>query len=238
MCSAATTVGADEQPVMRLTTIRPVEAWHDLDRHLRDMMPDFARQAGLHSVWAGRQGPGDGDHRVVVTLWASDREQAAAVTVPEALERLGPAVPAIVETRIEVLRLRIRERFPRDRPMRIMRVYRGRTRPDELEPYLSEARAGVLIDGSREDGPGALACGIERAVDRPDGFVTASLWADWSCIEAATGGDVRHPLLTRNTARLVAGEPAHFELITALDGPQAEPRVHTQAQGTQAAVRP
>ena len=214
MCSAALLADVSDRPVMRVTTFQPVDAWHDLDRHLRELMPDFASQAGLYGVWVGRRGPGYGDDRVVVSMWSSGRAQMAAYTVPEALDRLSQASPAILETRIEVLQLRIREQFPRDRPMRILRIYRGLTREDELELYLSEARAGVQVDGSREDGPGGVAC----AVAPEGGFVTASLWADWPSIEKATGGDVKHPLLTRNAARLVAGEPAHFELITALDG--------------------
>jgi hypothetical protein len=67
------------------------------------------------------------------------------------------------------------------------------------------------LDGQRPDGPGGLVCGIHGE----DGFVTLSVWPDWSCIEACTGGDVRHPLTTRNAARLADGGPTHDEIVPA-----------------------
>lgn len=223
---AASPIDADEQPVLRLTTFQPAEAWHDLDSRLRELMPGFATQAGLDSVWVGRRGPGDRDDRVIVSVWASCREQAAAVTIPEMLEAAGPSGPAIIGARTELMPIHFRLRFTRDRPMRIVRVFRGITHPGELEPYLEEVREGATMDGVRLEGPGALL----SALDGAGGFVTASLWPDWPSIELATGGDVRHPLVTRGSARLISGEPAHFEAIAILDGPRAE-AAHPSAPG-------
>ena len=203
---------ADDGPVVRLTTFHPVEVWNDVDRELRALVPIFATQPGLLDVWVGRRGAGSGDDRVAVSMWSSARSQDAAITVPQALARDARAGTAIEDARIEVLPIRIMEQFPSERPMLILRIFRGTCRPGELESYLSEARTGVLIDGSRPDGPGALV----SAVDGAGGFVTASLWPDWASIEVATGGDVDHPLATRNSARLASGGPIHFELVATL----------------------
>jgi len=93
--------------------------------------------------------------------------------------------------------------------MTILRVYRGWTRPGELEAYLAEAAAGTRLDGERPDGPGAFIC----ASDGEARFVTVSVWPDWSAIEACTGGDIGRPLSTRNAARIEQGAPTHYELV-------------------------
>jgi hypothetical protein len=208
------TTTATDGPVMRVTMFRPADMWHELDRRLRELLPVFAGQSGLLEAWVGRGGTGSSDERLVVSIWASARAQETALTVPDFLELESRTDSAIVDRRTEVFAVQIRERFTRERPMQILRIFRGQTRPGEMDAYLAEARQGVVVDGRRPQGPGAVVC----AVDGQDGFVTASLWADWPAIEAATGGDVHHPLATRNAARLVGGAPAHFELIAATQG--------------------
>ena len=115
----------------------------------------------------------------------------------------------MTSAQVDVMPVRIHEVFERDRPMTILRVFRGRTHPGELEAYLEEARAGTLADGARPDGPGALVC----ASDGETTFLTVSLWPDWSAIEACTGGNIQQPLATRNAARIEHGGPTHFELV-------------------------
>jgi hypothetical protein len=49
--------------------------------------------------------------------------------------------------------------------------------------------------------------------DGVDSFVSASTWTSWSAIEAATGGNTRHPFATRNSRRLVDFRIVHLELL-------------------------
>jgi hypothetical protein len=195
---------------LRLTTFRPRDRWHELDRYLRRLMPLYAQQRGHLSTWVGRRAGGPVDDHVLVSLWASRSEAEEAFEIPAMLDLQDQWPAAIADARAEVLPVQILEVFPRPRPMSILRIFRGRTHPGQLEAYLTEALAGTIVDGARPDGPGALAC----ATDGAGGFVTASLWPDWPAIEACTGGDIRLPLATRNAARLESGEATHFELVT------------------------
>ena len=205
----------DAEPVMQVSRFHPIDMWHDLDRHLRDLVPTaLAVQPGLIEAWAGRSGPDTGDERVVVSVWASASAQQQAPTLTTLFDRMTSTAGAIVGERTDVLTIAIEARFERSRPMTLLRVYQGQTRPGELASYLEEARAGVIKDGQQPRGPGALICGSRGDL----GFVTASLWPDWESIQLATGGDIRNPLATRNTARLAAGRPNHFELIATVSG--------------------
>ena len=204
--------------VMRVTTFRPVDVWHDLDRRLRDMAALFAAQEGVVDAWFGRSGQGTGEERVVVSTWASHLTQSLAPTLP-GLDGVADRGPLLADVRTDVLDVRIREQFVRPDPMRLLRLYRGTTRPGELEDYLLEARVGVTRDGGHPYGPGALVCGTYG----DDRFVTASLWDAWESIERATGGDIHHPLATRNVARLAGGGPAHFESIGCWTTPPSRP---------------
>jgi hypothetical protein len=91
----------------------------------------------------------------------------------------------------------------------ILRIYSGQTLPGQLDAYVEEAMKATRADAAAPVGPIAVCMGIDRA----DRFVTASVWSDWSSIEASTGGDIERPLLSRNQARLAAGGPTHFEII-------------------------
>ena len=41
-----------------------------------------------------------------------------------------------------------------------------------------------------------------------------SLWPDWAAIERATGGDVRRPMATKDSARIVDMDIVHYEVVT------------------------
>lgn len=202
---------------LRLITFGTQGTWHDVDRTLRDWLAAYAVAPGNQGTWFGRRGAGPTDERIVVSVWEPGRAPGAEGDIAERLSREVPPDVHLAGPSSEVLPVRIHETFPRATPMTILRVFRGRTRPGELEAYLAEAAEGTRLDGERPDGPGSLVC----AADGEIGFVTVSLWPDWAAIEACTGGDIRRPLATRNAARLESGAPVHFELVTMTDADPA-----------------
>jgi hypothetical protein len=198
-----------DRPLLRVATLTVPDTWHELDRTLRACMPVYAAQDGNTVTWLGRRGPTPIEERVVASVWSSRQALDQATDIVELLRAHGTGATTVVSSRIDVLPVRLHEVFERDRPMAILRVFRGRTRPGELEAYLDEARAGTHLDGARADGPGALVCGSDGQAT----FVTVSLWPDWSAIEACTGGNIQRPLATRNAARIEEGSPTHFEIV-------------------------
>jgi hypothetical protein len=194
---------------LRVTTIGPGETDHELDAALRAIGPATGVLPGNLGVWLGRRSVSSLGERVLVSVWSSRQAHDRALAIARDVLLGQPPVASIAGQKTDVLPVEIEASFPRDRPMTILRVFRGRTYPGQRATYLTEAAAGVLIDGERPDGPGALICGL----DGDDGFVTVSLWPDWAAIEACTGGDMRRPLLTRNAARIEHGAPTHYELV-------------------------
>ncbi|MET0771804.1 MAG: hypothetical protein ABWZ82_01865 [Candidatus Limnocylindrales bacterium] len=196
---------------LRVATFTAPETWHVLDQTLRGCVPAYAAQAGNIIAWLGRSGPGPTGARVLASVWSSRRAHDEATDIVELVAARGGV--SVISDRIDVLPVRLYEVFERDRPMTILRVFRGHTYPGQLEVYLEEARAGTRIDGTRPDGPGSLVCGA----DGQAAFVTVSLWPDWSAIEACTGGNIQRPLTTRNAARIEQGAPTHFEIVPAIE---------------------
>ena len=198
---------------LRVATFTAPATWHVLDPTLRACVPAYAAQAGNIITWVGRSGPGPTEERVLASVWASRRAHDEATDIVELVAAHGSGGMAITSNRIDVLPVRLNEVFERDRPMTILRVFRGRTYPGQLEAYLEEARAGTRIDGRRPDGPGGLVCGSDGEAT----FITVSLWPDWSAIEACTGGNIQRPLTTRNAARIEQGAPTHFEIVPSIE---------------------
>ena len=74
-------------------------------------------------------------------------------------------------------------------------------------PYLVEARsrdARRRLDQLRPERVLPWRCG-----GRDDFLTSVSAWTSWSAISMATGGDVRRPFITRNSARLASQEVTH-----------------------------
>jgi len=192
---------------LRVATLTAPETWHLLDPTLRACVPAYAAQAGNVMTWLGRSGPGPTGERVLASVWSSRQAHDAATDIVELVDAHGGL--SVISNRIDVLPVRLYEVFERDRPMTILRVFRGRTYPGQLDVYLEEAHAGTRVDGARPDGPGSVVCGADGEAR----FVTVSLWPDWSAIEACTGGNIQRPLTTRNAARIEQGAPTHFEIV-------------------------
>jgi hypothetical protein len=199
----------DEQPVIRLFRFRPVHV--EFDHVLRtEMLPDLRSLAGLVDVRVGRHGPEDLGGRIVVSVWANHESMVAGVGESMTQPIFHPERLAETTDRIlEVHRLEVAFRFDLATAPTILRVFRGRVRPGELELYVEDARAGTLADAAADRGPNAL----YLAAIPPDRFLTVSLWPSWTAVEAATGGDVHRPIVTRDPRRIVEMDVAHYEVV-------------------------
>ena len=198
-----------DEAVIRILHFRPQRV--DFDSQLREQfIPVLRGQAGLLDLIAGRHGPDERGPRVVVSVWDADAVVALPPWTDQALIDPGgvaetPAPPA------EVMPVRARFRADRTDPARVLRIFRGRVRPGELEAYVDEAASGTRADAAAGHGPLALYLAADDAA--PDTFITASAWADWSAIETATGGDIRRPVATRHPERLIEADVLHYEVI-------------------------
>jgi heme-degrading monooxygenase HmoA len=184
---------------IRLLTFRPLETPSVVDRDLI----------------VGRRTNGTDPERIVVSVWeASEPMEAWAGgsgidAVPERSLIAGIEVRAL-----EVLALAAEFEVEQATPPSVLRVFRGVVRDGELDAYVDEAHAGTLADDKAGYGPHALYLGV----DPPNRFLTVSLWADWSSIEAATGGDIRRPVATRHADRLTGGNAEHYEVVSDISG--------------------
>lgn len=197
----------DHGPVIRLFTFRPVHpAFDEILR--RELIPELRSQVGIVDCYSGRQGPDELGPRVVASIW---RDHAAMVEAVS--ETLGVFRPDRLEETtdrvLEVMPLRVAERFAMDGEPRILRVLRGRVRAGEMDQYEQDVRHGMALDIENATGPAAL----YLAHDPPDGFLTMSVWHDWRDIERATGGDIHQPRATRRPERLVDFEVDHYEMV-------------------------
>jgi hypothetical protein len=207
-----------EAGTLRLVTFEAQVPEPVVDAALRDeIIPELSRLPDIRHCFAARRGLAGDEFRVIATIWEAGRP------VPESPEtlRIGAASrdvrPLVERAQVDVLPIEVQARFARPEEARILRVFRGHVAAKEMDAYLVEARTGMLADASINSGLSAF----YLATRRPDDFVTVSAWTSWSAIELATGGDVRRPFVTRNSARLVGHEVLHFEIIGEGVGPGA-----------------
>lgn len=195
-----------EAPVLRLLRFRPSGSGVAFDAILREsLIPRLLESPGLRGAYAGRHGPDEAGERLIVSIWASDVALPSDRSEPFVFERHAD----IMDPAVEVLPLVVELCGGDDAPAHVLRAFRGRVREGELDAYVEEARVGTLADIAAAHGPKVLLLGT----DPPDRFVTVSLWSSWERIELATGGNIRHPIATRNRERLVAGTASHYEVI-------------------------
>lgn len=193
---------------LRVLIFRPTEAAATVDARLRDeFLPALCERTAIADAYVARHGDDPAD-RVLATIWrippGADDDVAAL---------LGAALPdergSIADARLDVVPLEVEARFEREDPPGILRVFRGTVRPGELDAYIEDARRGMLADA--EVNPGLIAFYLGRHGN--DGFVTVSAWTGWDAIERATGGNIRQPFSTKNSARLVAFVVDHYEIL-------------------------
>lgn len=198
-----------DRPVIRLFRFRPARV--EFDQTLRTIMvPDLRRIDGLIDVHVGRHGPEQLGGRVVATIWTDRAAMEAGMGRSLAESTFHPdRLSETVDHEFETHELDVMLRFSGGRPSTLLRLFRGQVKPGELAAYIEEARAGTMADVEAERGPAAL----YLAADPPDRFVTLSLWPDWAAIERATGGDIRRPISTKDSARIVEMDIVHYEVV-------------------------
>jgi heme-degrading monooxygenase HmoA len=201
-----------DQPVLRLFRCRPLRT--AFDGILREeMIPELRCRPGVIDVQVGRKGPDELGERLVSSVWES--REAMVASMGDGLESPHFHPEYLAETTdrsLESLPVATVLRFGGDQEPGIVRLARGEVRPGELPAYVEEARAGALGDIAGGAGPIALYLAIEG----PDRFVTLSIWDSWSSIETATGADVRRPIATQRSERLVAFDVTHYEAVRGL----------------------
>lgn len=89
-----------------------------------------------------------------------------------------------------------------------------------MDAYIDEAHAGTIADERANEGLIALYLGTTGRVT----FITVSAWTGWAAIEGATGGDIRRPLATKNSERLVTFDGAHYEILPNVSRPGTRDR--------------
>jgi hypothetical protein len=203
-------------PVLRLFRFRVAGSPAAFDSALRDrVMPRFVEQPGLLATYVGRRGAAGVDERMIASVWESHAAIRAAADDPTTRDTFSFEVDGdVADPRLETIPLRLALGFdPRGDPQ-ILRVFRGEVKPGEDAQYLEDVRAGVLSDVEAGHGPQALFLGFVGS----SAFVTMSAWASWRAIESATGGNIRRPVATRNTARLTSGTADHYEIVPEIAG--------------------
>jgi hypothetical protein len=193
--------------LLRLFGFRPTIPGEMTDRCIRESIEAGLIEKGATRVYSGRGTDGRGELRRVVSVWPDDLEGTLAEALGDVMS-FEASIDA-AERSISVLPLRLTLAFDDEAPATILRVFHGRTRPDDLESYIADANAGTIADAEAQRGPLALFL----AVDPPDRFVTVSAWADWDRVSEATGGNLRAPIATRHTERLVEWGASHYEII-------------------------
>ena len=196
--------------ILRVVTFEAQLPEPVLDAALRDeIIPELSQVPGLRHCFAARRGLAGDELRVIASVWGPGR---SVPELPEAqlIGRATRAVrPLLEHAQVEVFPIEVQAHFARPEEARILRVFRGHVAAGEIDAYLVEARSGMLADASINSGLTAFYLGTRR----PEDFLTVSAWTSWSAIEQATGGDVRRPFVTRNSARLASHEVTHFEIV-------------------------
>jgi hypothetical protein len=197
-----------EPTVLRLLVFTPSADDGYVDNALRGLAGALA-ELPICGIAVGRR-QHDARERAIATTWSD---------IASMVDALGPGtehdlaaieqLPVIADATVRVLPLRFALSFDRLDAAAVLRVYRGRARPGELEDYTEEVRAGTFADDSAAHGPLTLCL----ATDEPDRFVTVSTWTDWDTIMRATGGNIRHPISTRHSHRLLEGTADLYEIL-------------------------
>jgi hypothetical protein len=197
-----------EPRVLRLLVFTPSAD----DGYVDTVLREFARTLAALPVCGiaiGRR-QHDARERAIATTWR-DVESMLGALGPEAEHGLAEIerLPVMSDATVRVLPLRFALSFDRVDPAAVLRVYRGRARAGEIEEYAEEVREGTFADDSAAHGPLTLCL----AIDEPDRFVTVSTWSDWDTIMRATGGNIRHPIATRHSHRLLEGTADLYEIL-------------------------
>jgi hypothetical protein len=220
--------------LLRLFTFRPERVGDSADDLLRrQILPAMVELPGLRYVYAARASAAEMDQRVVASLW-DDAATPGELDLHRPLE--FESSHHAVDVGVEAHALDIALGFADAGVPQILRVFRGRTAPGQLDNYVEHARRGTMADALADHGPEALFL----ARIPPDQFVTVSAWSAWDRIATSTGGNLRQPINTRHLELLEGGTAAFFEIVPntphgqvgGSDVPIALPRQPVVAPGT------
>lgn len=208
-----------EGSILRLYGFRPLGSGSELDAALRDeVLPQRLALPGIIDAYVGRQGDGAVAERVIASIWESREAMAAELGESSTIGRFHPErLEQLTSSRLDILPVGLAVRMERSDPPMILRVYRGVVHEGQLDVYVEEARTGTLADADSNPGLIALYLGVMP----PASFITVSAWTGWTAIETATGGDIRHPMVTRNAVRIASGGATHYEILPSTKRPPA-----------------
>jgi hypothetical protein len=193
--------------LLRLFTFRPERAGDSADDLLRrQIVPAMMAMPGLRFLYAARASAAEMDQRVVVSVW-DDAATADGLDLREALDFESSSHAADVQVETHDLDLDLA--FADAEAAQILRVFRGKAVPGELDNYVEHARQGTLADALADHGPEALF--LARVP--PDQFVTVSAWSAWDRIATSTGGNLRQPITTRHLELLESGTASFYEIV-------------------------
>jgi hypothetical protein len=193
--------------LLRLLTFRPDRAGDSADELLRrQMLPAMESVPGLRYLYAARASAAEGDRRVIASVW-DDAAISPDLDLPQPFDFEVSAHAVDVEIEVHVLDIELA--FRDAGTPQILRIFRGRTVPGELDNYVDHARHGTMADALADHGPEALFL----ARIPPDQFVTVSAWSAWDRIAASTGGNLRQPINTRHLELLEGGTATFYEIV-------------------------
>jgi hypothetical protein len=193
--------------LLRLLTFRPDRAGESADELLRrQILPAMQAVPGLRYVYAARASAAEADRRVVASVW-DDAGAARNLDLKQPFD--FETADHAVDVDIEAHPLDIELAFQDAGAPQILRIFRGRTVPGELDNYVEHARHGTMADALADHGPEALFL----ARIPPDQFVTVSAWSAWDRIAASTGGNLRQPINTRHLELLEGGTATFYEIV-------------------------
>jgi hypothetical protein len=199
----------DDRTFLRVITFAPSRPGL-IDSVLRDeLVPELASRRDIIDVYVARHGPSDTGERVVASIWSPPD---AASPNPDEIGLLSARLAdpdCIQDVRLSVEPIAVALNFDRPEEARILRVFEGEVTDVGLPDYVEDVRRGALADAA--ENPGLIA--LYLAAGTESRFRTVSAWTCWEAIEAATGGDVAHPIRTRLSDRVTIVKAIHYEVL-------------------------
>jgi heme-degrading monooxygenase HmoA len=193
-----------------------------IDSTLRDvLLPELFERDGIIDAYVARHGPDETGERIIASVWETQSAMEAGANEASATagrhDEYADGIPGV---RVQAHPVAVRLEFELEDPARILRVFEGEVLDGRLDAYVEDVRTGALADGTSTSGLKALYLGVQG----PSRFLTVSAWTSWDAIEAATGGDIDHPITTRFFERIRIIAATHYEILPETSRPpKAQP---------------
>src|ERR1051325_167823 len=142
---------------LRVITFSTMRAESAVDAAIRDtILPSLLAVDDVETAWFGRTGSAHDNTRVLATTW-SEPPSSPAEDVHALADPVIEALGGVVLAEIEVHPPDIDARFARAEPARVLRIFHGEVKPNELDAYIAAARDGMHADGLANPGLVAFA---------------------------------------------------------------------------------